>query len=134
MKKLLTNVFLPLWTAIVTLSFIATPISAQTTETPKVDASPAKFTRTIQFETTQVTQADVTLSPDDQWLVFTMLGHLFKLPAAGGRAEQLTFGPYYDSDAVFSPDGKRIAFVSDREESDRNIFVLELATSKITQV
>jgi imidazolonepropionase-like amidohydrolase len=28
----------------------------------------------------------VTLSPDDQWLVFTMLGHLFRLPVAGGRA------------------------------------------------
>jgi imidazolonepropionase-like amidohydrolase/Tol biopolymer transport system component len=91
-------------------------------------------TRTIEFETTQVTQADVTLSPDDSWLAFTMLGHLFRLAVAGGTAEQLTFGPYYDSDPVFSPDGTRIAFVSDRESSDRNVFVLEMATGLITQV
>src|SRR3990172_1344842 len=99
-----------------------------------VSAVPVAAQRTIEFETTQVTQADVTLSPDDQWLVFTMLGHLFRLPVTGGTAEQLTFEPYYDSDAVFSPDGKRLAFVSDREDSDRNIFVLELATAQITQV
>jgi len=91
-------------------------------------------TRTIEFETREVTQADVTVSPDDQWLIFTILGHLFRLPVAGGSAEQLTFGPYYDSDPVFSPDGKQVAFVSDREDSDRNIFALELGTGKITPV
>ena len=65
--------------------------------------------RTIELETTEVTEADVALSPDGQWLVFTMLGHLFRLPVEGGTAEQLTFGPYYDSDPVFSPDGNRVA-------------------------
>jgi imidazolonepropionase-like amidohydrolase/Tol biopolymer transport system component len=90
--------------------------------------------RTIEFETTEVTAADVTVSPDGQWLIFTMLGHLFRLPVEGGTAEQLTFGPYYDSDPVFSPDGNRVAFVSDRDGSDGNVFVLELATGQITQV
>ena len=52
--------------------------------------------RTIEFETTEVTAADVAFSPDGQWLIFTMLGHLFRLPVEGGTAEQLTFGPYYD--------------------------------------
>ena len=61
--------------------------------------------RTIEFETTEVTQADVALSPDGQWLVFTLLGHLFRLPVEGGDAEQLTFGPCYDTDPVVSPDG-----------------------------
>ena len=90
--------------------------------------------RTIEFETTQVTAADVTLSPDGQWLIFTMLGHLFRLPVEGGTAEQLTFGPYYDTDPVFSPGGSRVAFVSDRDGSEGNVFVLELATGQITQV
>jgi len=90
--------------------------------------------RTIEFTTTEVTEADVTLSPDGQWLILTMLGHLFRLPVEGGTAEQLTFGPYYDNDPMFSPDGKRVAFVSDRDGSEGNIFVLELATGQITQV
>ncbi len=60
--------------------------------------------RTIEFETTEVTRADVALSPDGRWLIFTILGHLFRLPVEGGTAEQLTFGPYYDSDPVFAFD------------------------------
>ena len=95
---------------------------------------PVAAARTIEFETTEVTQADVALSPDGQTLVFTMLGHLFRLPVEGGTAEQLTFGPYYDTDPVYAPDGTRVAFVSDRDGSEGNIFVLELATGQITQV
>ena len=95
---------------------------------------PAAAARTIEFETTEVTAADVALSPDGHWLIFTMLGHLFQLPVEGGEAEQLTFGPYYDTDPVFSPDGTQMAFVSDRDGSDGNVFVLDLATEQITQL
>ena len=99
-----------------------------------VPVGPVAAARTIEFETTEVTQSDVALSPDGQWLVFTMLGHLFRLPVKGGAAEQLTFGPYYDTDHAISPDGSRVAFVSDRDGSEGNVFVLELGTGKITQV
>ncbi|NIN49155.1 MAG: hypothetical protein GTN62_03455, partial [Gemmatimonadales bacterium] len=63
-----------------------------------------------------------------------MLGHLFRLPVEGGTAEQLTFGPYYDAEPAISPDGRRIAFQSDRDGGEGNIFVLELASGDITQV
>jgi Tol biopolymer transport system component len=85
---------------------------------------PVAATRIVEFETTQVSQPDVALSPDGQWLIFTMLGHLFRLPVAGGTAEQLTFGPYYDTDPTSSPDGNSLAFVSDRDGSEGNVFVL----------
>src|SRR4030042_39111 len=68
--------------------------------------------RTSEFDTRQVTQPDVALTPDGKSLIFTMLGHLFCLPAAGGSAEQLTFGPYYDSDPAISPDGACAELVS----------------------
>ncbi|MCH8015392.1 MAG: PD40 domain-containing protein, partial [Acidobacteria bacterium] len=97
-------------------------------------AGPTAAARTIEFETTEVTEPDVTLSPDGNWLIFTMLGHLFRLPVQGGTAEQLTFGPYYDSEPAFSPEGRRVAFVSDRDESDGNVFVLDLANQQIRQI
>ena len=90
--------------------------------------------RTIEFATTEVTDPDIAVSPDGKWLIFTMLGHLFRLPVAGGEAKQLTFGPYYDTDVEYSPNGDRVAFVSDRDGSEGNVFTLELATAEITQV
>lgn len=90
--------------------------------------------RTIEFETTEVTAPDVAVSPDGKWLIFTMLGHLFRLPVDGGEAEQLTFGAHYNADPVFSPDGNRVAFVSDRDGSDGNVFLLEVETRKLDQL
>jgi imidazolonepropionase-like amidohydrolase/Tol biopolymer transport system component len=89
---------------------------------------------TIEFTTTQATDAEVTVSPDGKQLVLTILGHLFLLPAEGGSAEQLTFGPCYDNDPAFSPDGREIAFISDRDTSGGNVFLLELATKKLTKL
>ena len=97
----------------------------------------------LEIETTEVIDADVALSPDGQTLIFTLLGHLFRLPVQGGTAEQLTFGPYYDSEPVITPEGSRVAFISDRGRpstadesiwSEGNMFVLELETGKIRQL
>jgi Tol biopolymer transport system component/imidazolonepropionase-like amidohydrolase len=89
---------------------------------------------TLEFKATEATDADVTVSPDGKRLVLTILGHLFGMPVTGGDAEQLTFGPCYDNDPTFSPDGRFLAFVSDRDGSGGNVFILELATKKLTRV
>lgn len=90
--------------------------------------------RTVQIRTTEVTQPAITVSPDGQTLVFTILGHLFRMPAAGGTATQLTFGPTFNYDPAFSPDGRRVAFISNRDGSDANVFVLDLASGRATRL
>ena len=40
-----------------------------------------------RIDTTEVTRANVTVSPDGQRLIFTIVGHLFRLPVEGGTAE-----------------------------------------------
>jgi Tol biopolymer transport system component len=90
--------------------------------------------RTLELKTTHVTEADVAVSPDGKHLVLSILGHLFLLPVGGGDTEQLTFGACYDKDPAFSPDGRLLAFVSDRDGSGGNVFVLELASRKLRAV
>src|SRR6266542_1754147 len=75
---------------------------------PRVDA------RKIAFEATEGTWMSVDVSPDGRTLVFDLLGDIYSLPIAGGRATALTSGPAYDTHPRFSPDGKSIAFTSDR--------------------
>ncbi len=92
-------------------------------------------TRSIKISTKEITDPDVAVSPDGRWLVFTALGHLFQLPTTGGEAKQLTTGPYYDSAPAISPDGTRVAFISDRKvSSEGSVFMLDLASGQIRQL
>jgi imidazolonepropionase-like amidohydrolase/Tol biopolymer transport system component len=88
----------------------------------------------FSIEVKEVTTPDISVAPDGKTMVFTIIGHLFKLPIEGGKAEQLTFGPNYNRKPSFSPDGNKIAFVSDIDGSEGNIFILNLATKEISQV
>ena len=54
------------------------------------------------------------LSRDGRTILFDLLGDIYALDAQGGRARPLSQGPAFELHPVFSPDGKRFAFISDR--------------------
>lgn len=55
------------------------------------------------------------LSPNGKTVAFQWQGDIWTAPTNGGRATRLTTHPALDSGAAFSPDGKQIAFNSERE-------------------
>ncbi len=66
---------------------------------------------------------DARISPDGTRIVFSYKGDLYTVPAQGGDAVRVTTGPAYESAPVWSPDGRSIAYASDRN-GGKDIFII----------
>jgi len=102
------------------------------------DASSAASGRPFRFDELASVRrvGSFSLSPDGQWVAYsvgtpdveenrTRTG-IWIQPVAGGEARKLTSGEKRDSDPKFSPDGKRLAFLSNRDGGSQ-VYVLDLA-------
>jgi tricorn protease-like protein len=73
------------------------------------------------------------VSPDGTEIAFDMLGDIYVIPIDGGEARQLTEGMAWNMQPRYSPDGRWIAFTSDRAGGD-NIWVMDRDGSNPRQV
>lgn len=67
---------------------------------------------------------NAAISPDGKTVAFTYKGDIYTVPTAGGRARQLTSNRSYDTRPVWSPDGSRIVFASNREGS-QDLYIVD---------
>lgn len=72
-------------------------------------------------------------SPNGTQIAFSWQGDLWLAPLSGGVAQRLTVHPAYDFAPIWSPDGKKIAFTSDRHGND-DVFVLHLDTGTVRRL
>ena len=77
---------------------------------------------------------DVSISPDGQTIVFCYKGDIYKVSSAGGTAVQLTTRDSYECYPVWSPDGKQIAFASDRVNGNFDVFLMSASGGPATRL
>ena len=77
-------------------------------------------------------------SADGKWVVFTKetagLSDIYRIHPDGSDLERLTDDPAFDDQGVLSPDGRTLAFVSTRGSGTANLWLLDLAARKYTNL
>ncbi len=84
---------------------------------------PLEPTRSLSLTASKGSWLSLDVSPDGQTIVFDLLGDLYTLPMSGGSATRITSGLAFDHMPRWSPDGKQIAFLSDRSGA-KNLWVM----------
>lgn len=99
-----------------------------------IESVPAEQ-REQPIDVTEGTWINLDVSPDGKTIVFDLLGDLYQMPISGADGSQgrypikLTSGVAWDMQPRFSPDGRQIAFTSDRRgksgKAGDNIWILQ---------
>ena len=87
----------------------------------------------VTVTTNEGTWMSVDVSPDGKEIIFDMLGDLYIMPAAGGKAKLLRSGRAYEVQPRFSPNGQYISFTSDAGGGD-NIWIMQRDGSDAKQI
>lgn len=91
------------------LGFAVAPALQATQDHPAVE---------VAFPVEEGTWMSLDVAPDGKRIIFDLLGDLYTVDVEGGDATALVTGSSFDTQPVFSPDGREIAFISDRDGSE----------------
>ncbi len=131
MKKFF--IWLLIFTLTGTSSILAKEVEKKE-EKPKWDVNnPSSDMKEVSIDTDEGTWMNVDVSPDGKEIVFDLLGDIYMIPFSGGEAKSLTQGVAWDMQPRFSPNGKWIAFTTDRAGGD-NIWIMKRDGSAPQQV
>ena len=116
----------------------STPIPAASAADAKpdkwdVNAPPGMTTRKVRLAVDEGSWMNVDVAPDGRTIAFDLLGDIYVMPIEGGTPTRIAEGLAYEHQPRFSPDGKRIAFVSDRAGGD-NIWLMKRDGSDKRQI
>jgi tricorn protease len=77
-----------------------------------------------RIQTFSANATEYALSSDEKHIAFVVHGEIFLMPRNGGKAKRLTDHPGLDHGVAWSPDSKRMFFLSDRGGHE-DIYLLE---------
>ena len=89
--------------------------------------------RSLHLKTDEGTWLNLDVSPDGKQIAFDMMGDIYLLPIAGGKAKRITKSIAYETHPKFNPSGTHIAFISDKSGSD-NTWIMDLSSEEQTQI
>ncbi len=95
--------------------------------------SPPMDLKQVNITTNETTWSSLDISPDGKNMVFDMLGDIFIVSAKGGKATALTQDFAWNIHPAISPDGTKVAFVSDRDGLS-NAWIMDINGENLKQV
>ncbi len=87
----------------------------------------------VTITTSETTWSSLDIAPSGDYMVFDMLGDLYRVPVDGGDATSLTQDFAWNIHPAISPDGSHIAFISDRGGVS-NVWVMDSNGDNLRQV
>jgi imidazolonepropionase-like amidohydrolase/Tol biopolymer transport system component len=112
------------------IAIISSTLISKAQDNKKWDIEkPSGTSKTINFTTDEGTYMNVDVSADGKFIVFDLLGDIYKMPINGGKASLLAGGLAFEVQPRFSPNGKYISYTSDKEGGD-NIWVMNVDGSE----
>ena len=109
------------------------PAPSPTPAAWNVNAPLGATVRQMPIRTDQGSWMDLDVSRDGRTIAFALLGDLYTMPIEGGTPTRIAEGLAWEVQPRFSPDGRRIAFTSDRGGGD-NIWIMNRDGSDKRQV